>query len=181
MKKILLLLVLGVLLTALIGCAQEEYVHGIVIDVDGEDYYFSGPADGPKGEKDIPGHEWKLEDDNMLVGNHYNTGPNGAPNWWSSDAEDGALLFTVEAIIDVWTPDKAEDYASKGYVHYHELVKVSDGSLHPTKIVWLKHTAVTEFTFDGGSHPELGPREITPGVDYEFIPNWKMSYSPQSE
>lgn len=157
--------------------SQAEFVHGITIEVDGEDYYLSGPADGPIGEQDVPGHEWKLEGSDRLMGNHYNTGTLGAPQWWSSDAEDGALLYTVEAIIDEWTPDKAEDYASNGYVHYHELVRVSDGALHPTKIVWLKHTAVTSFTLDGGPLPELS-HEVTPGVDLEFMPNGSIPYSP---
>jgi hypothetical protein len=35
---------------------EEEMIHGIVISVDGENYYFDGPADGEEGEKDIPGH-----------------------------------------------------------------------------------------------------------------------------
>ena len=163
-------------------------VHGITIQVDGEDYYLSGPADGPNGENDIPGHEWRLEGSNKLLGNHYNTGPNGASKWWSSDAKDGALLYRVEAVIDQWTPDKAEYYVRRGYIHYHELVRVSDGTLHPTKVVWLKHTVVTNFTLDGGPHPELS-HEVTDGiadydvapapkVDREFIPNGYMPYSP---
>jgi hypothetical protein len=108
---------------------------------------------------------------------HYNTGPFGQSRWWSSDAPDGARLYTVHAIIDTWTPEKAEGYASRGYVHYHELVRVSDGALHPTKVVWLKHTARTSFTLDGGPHPEFA-HEVTPGVDNEFIPNWSTPYSP---
>jgi len=178
--------ILALLLTVLlVGCAgeeapppsEDEYVHGITIQVDGEDYYLSGPADGPNGEQDIPGHTWRLEGSNKLLGNHYNTGPMGASKWWSSDAEDGALLYTVEATIDQWTQDMVEDYVSRGYIHYHELVKVSDGALHPTKVVWLKHTAVMSFNLDGGPHPELS-HEVTPGVDLEFIPNGMMPYNP---
>ena len=26
---------------------SQGFVHGIVVNVDGEDYYFTGPADGP--------------------------------------------------------------------------------------------------------------------------------------
>lgn len=88
--------------------------------------------------------------------------------------QDGELLYIVHAIIDTWSPEKAERYASRGYVHYHELVKVSDGSLHPTKVVWLKHTARTFFDLDGGPHPELA-HYATPGVDFEFIPNWSYA------
>lgn len=168
----------AVLLTSTLAvtpAVESRFIHGIVINVDGEDYYLLGPPDGPDGAKDIPGHYWVMAGPNQLVGKHYNTGPFGAPKWWSSDAPDGELLYIVHAIIDTWSPEKAERYASRGYVHYHELVKVSDGSLHPTKVVWLKHTARTFFTLDGGPHPELA-HYVTPGVDYEFIPNWGTPY-----
>jgi selenium-binding protein 1 len=60
---------------------------------------------------------------------------------------------------------------------HHELVKVSDGTLHPTKVVWLRHTARTSFNLDGGPHPELD-HEVSPGVDHEFIPNGLIPYLP---
>ena len=87
---------------------------------------------------------------NQIIGKHYNTGPFGAPQWWSSDAPNGELLFMVHAKIDMWSEMKAVMYARRGYVHYHELIRVSDGVLHPNKVVWLKHTARTAFFFDGG-------------------------------
>ena len=62
-------------------------------------------------------------------------------------------------------------------MHYHEMVKVSDGTHHPMKVVWLKHTARTTFALDGGPAPEFS-HAVTPGVDYEFAPNWNMPYSP---
>ncbi len=160
-----------------IGKNTKGFVHGIVITVDGTDYYLAGAPDGPGGATDIPGHYWVMASPNQLVGKHYNTGPFGAPQWWSSDASDGQLLYIVHAIIDAWSLEKAEWYASRGYVHYHELVRVSDGSLHPTKVVWLKHTARTFFTLDGGPHPELA-HKVTPGIDYDFIPNGMMPYMP---
>jgi len=157
---------------------DKGFVHGIVITVDGEDYYLAGAPDGPGGTIDVPGHYWVQAGPVQLVGKHYNTGPFGAPQWWSSDAPDGELLFIVHGIIDEWTPEKAERYASRGYVHYHELISVSDGGvLHPTKVVWLKHTARTFFNFDGGPHPELA-HSVMPGVDYEFMPNWFVPYTP---
>jgi len=54
---------------------HKGFVHGIVIPVDGEDYYFDGPPDGPGGATDIPGHTWVQAGPNQLVGKHYNTGP----------------------------------------------------------------------------------------------------------
>jgi len=83
----------------------------------------------------------------------------------------------VKAIIDTWTPEKAERYAERGYVHYHELIAVSDGTLHPTKVVWLKHTARTTFTLDGGPATGKGI-PMTPGVAYNFLPNWQTPYAP---
>ncbi|MFW9863296.1 MAG: hypothetical protein ACFFEX_18790 [Candidatus Thorarchaeota archaeon] len=154
---------------------NKGFVHGIVIPVDGVDYYLAGAPDGPGGAFDIPGHSWVLVGRSFLVGKHYNTGPFGASNWWSSDAGDGELLYIVLARIDTWSPEKAEWYASRGYVHYHELITVSGGELHPTKVVWLKHFAVRFFNFDGGPHPELA-HYVTPGVDYDFIPNGMMPY-----
>ncbi len=159
---------------------NKGFIHGIVINVDSEDYYLAGAPDGPGGAFDVPGHYWVMAGPNQLVGKHYNTGPFGAPQWWSSDAPDGELLFIVHGIIDEWTASKAEYYASRGYVHYHELIRVSDGSLHPDKVVWLRHTARTFFNFDGGPRPDLG-HYVSPGVDYEFIPNWMMPYSPVIE
>lgn len=156
----------------------KGFTHGITVKVDGEDYYFAGPADGPNGEKDVPGHYWAQGDSaKEIIGKHYNTGPFCMAKWWSSDAPDGELLYVVSAVIDTWTADKAETYAARGFVHYHELVSVATGDLHPTKVVWLKHTARTSFTLDGGPHPEFS-HEVTPGIDYEFINNYMMPYSP---
>lgn len=152
------------------------FSHGPVISVDGTDYYLAGAPDGPDGARDVPGHTWVVGKD-RLQGKHYNTGPFGAPQWWSSDAPDGEHLYTVDAVIDVWTPEKAARYAETGYVHYHELVRLSDGQLHPTKVVWLRHKARTSFTLDGGPHPELA-HEVTPGIDYEFMPNGATPYNP---
>lgn len=131
-----------------VSARKAGFVRGIVLNVDGEDYYLAGPADAPDGARDVPGHYWVLAGRNKLVGKHYNTGPFGLPQWWSSDAPDGELLFMVHGIIDVWTREKAERYAARGYVHYHELVSVEDGALHPTHVVWLKHTARTSFNLD---------------------------------
>lgn len=179
MKKMMLLatiLSIGLIAVPVFGKARG-FVHGITITVDGEDYYLAGAPDGPEGATDIPGHYWVMAGPNQLVGKHYNTGPFEASNWWSSDAPDGELLYIVHAIIDAWSEEKAEWYARRGYIHYHELVRVSDGELHPSKVVWLKHIARTFFTLDGGPRPDL-VHYVTPGVDDEFIPNWMMPYTP---
>lgn len=167
---------------ALIGVALPSvaaaggFARGPVISLDGEDYYWAGAPDGPGGATDVPGHSWRQAGPERLVGKHYNTGPFGAPGWWSSDAPDGELLYTVLAIIDVWTEEKAEAYAARGFVHYHELVSVEDGTLHPTKVGWLRHHARTTFMLDGGPRPDLA-HAVTPGVDHEFIANWFVPYA----
>jgi hypothetical protein len=157
--------------------SPQGFTAGIKIEVDGDDYYLPGPVVGPNGEKDVPGHEWKLESDNRLSGRHLNSGPNGAPQWWSSDAEDGALLFTVEAIIDTWSTEKADSYVDRGFVHYHELVNAATGENHPDKVLWLKHAAVDDFNFDRGPRSDLG-HMVERGIDLNFMPNAKMPYSP---
>jgi len=171
-------LVVFSLLVLTVGFANAKgFTHAPIIVVDGEDYYMAGAPDGPDGATDIPGHSWVQAGKNKVVGKHFNTGPFGAPQWWTSDAPDSAFLFKVDGIIDTWSIDKAPYYASRGYVHYHELVSVADGALHPTKVVWLKHISVSTFNFDGGPHPELA-HDVSPGVDYEFIPNGLMPYNP---
>jgi selenium-binding protein 1 len=156
----------------------DGFIRGIVVNVDGADYYLAGPPDAPGGARDVPGHYWVQAGPNKIVGKHYNTGPFDAPSWWSSDAGDGEFLFKVDGIVDTWTLKKAERYAEKGYVHYHELVRVDDGSPHPEKVVWFRHIARTSFTLDGGPHPPDPGIEITPGVAFSFLPNWSQPYSP---
>ncbi len=164
---------------------NSGFVHGIEVDIDGELYYFKGAPDGMDGAIDVPGHYWVQEGKNRVVGKHYNTGPFGMASWWSSDAGDGTFLYKVDCIIDTWSPEKAEYYASIGYVHYHEFVSVEDGSLHPTKVPWLKHTAVTSFTFDRGpmsQAPDYPPppylHTVTPGIDWMFPINGTKPYDP---
>ena len=177
-KRLLTTAIVAVLLLAVVPpVSAAGFAHGPTIDVDGEDYYLAGAPDGPGGVTDIPGHSWVQAGPRALVGKHYNTGPFGAPQWWSSDAPDGQLLYVVHGIIDTWSPEKAETYAARGYVHYHELVSVADGTLHPTKVVWLRHHARTSFNLDGGPAPQFA-HEVTPGVDFEFIPNGLSPYSP---
>ena len=156
------------------------FVHGIVLDIDGDMYYFAGAPDGQDGAIDVPGHYWVQAGKNRVVGKHYNTGPFGMSNWWSSDAEDGAYLYMVNGIIDTWSPEKVDSYYARGYVHYHEFVSVDDGSLHPTKVIWLKHTAVTSFTLDGGPGAPNPPYEhsVSSGVDFEFPNNSSAPYLP---
>jgi len=155
------------------------FVHGIVVKLDGDDYYLLGPPDGPNGERDLPGHTWVQAGPKGLLGKHYNTGPFGAPSWWSSDAPDGELLYVVKGQIDTWTEEKAVDYATRGYMHYHEFVRVSDGALHPSKVAWLRHIARTTFTLDGGPPvPVNQPHDVSPGIDFEFIPNGLVPYDP---
>ena len=187
---ILVMLVgIGATLVAFSADAEESYepnngkssgkgfTYGFKIMVDGEYYYFAGPPISQGSSvTDVPGHYWVKAGKDKVVGKHFNTGPFGASSWWSSDAGDGAYLFKVDGIIDTWTMEKAKDYASKGFVHYHELVSVDDGEEHPTKVLWLKHTAVASFTFD----PPMAPmgRSVTPGVDYNFMPNYMNEYQP---
>ena len=173
----LMVTLLALLAVAVASVGAAGFTHAPVIMVDGEAYYMAGAPDGPGGTTDIPGHEWVQAGPKQVQGKHYNTGPFGTPQWWSSAADDGELLYIVHGIIDTWSAEKAAQYAAKGYVHYHELLSVEDGSLHPTKVVWLKHTARTSFYLDVGPHPELA-HDVTPGVDYDFIPNGTMPYTP---
>jgi hypothetical protein len=161
--------VIALLILAAVPASAEGFVQGIVINIDGTDYRWEKPPWAP----DIPGHYWVQAGPNQMVGKHYNTG-----GFWSSDAEEGELLYIAHVIIDEWTPEKAAQYAARGYTHYHEFVSVADGSHHPTKVGWFKHTAVTSFTLNGGPAPQFY-HDVTPGVDFEFIPNWPTPYDPE--
>lgn len=172
------LAVMAALMLGLVVASPVEaggFTHGIAVTVDGDAYYLAGAPDGPGGAMDIPGHYWVQTGPSQLQGKHFNIGPFGAERWWSSDAPDGTLLYTVHGIIDTWSPENASRYARLGYVHYHELVRVSDGALHPSKVVWLRHVAVTRFLLDGGPHPEFA-HTVRPGIDFDFIPNGVVPY-----
>ncbi len=161
--------------------AAQEFVHGITIKLHHDRYHFAGPADGENGETDIPGHTWRRIGKNRYQGKHHNTGPFGAPNWWSSDAGDGALIYVVEARIDKWTEKKALQYYMKGFTHYHPLVNAKTGQLHPKKVAWLKHAAVKTFEVDGSNMlaaTGLEAYTVAPGIDYKVTPNWATPYNP---
>ncbi|MCF6325120.1 MAG: hypothetical protein L3J89_12495 [Gammaproteobacteria bacterium] len=163
---------------------QKEFVHGITIKLGHHSYYFAGAPDGKNGATDVPGHQWVRIGKHHLIGKHYNTGPFGAPDWWSSDAGDGELLYIMDAIIDKWSEIKAAHYVTKGYNHYHMLVDTETGELHPNKVVWFKHVAVKSFMFDGeGPLDFLGIEayQVVPGVDYNVGPNWHIPYNPNPE
>ena len=173
MAAIVMTLLFSIIFIGQVGA--KGFDHAPVFILDGEEYYMAGAPDGPNGAFDVPGHTWVQAGPNQVQGKHYNTGPFGAPQWWSSDAPDGSLLFLVHGIFDTWSPEKAEEYASNGYVHRHELISVADGTPHPTKVVWLKHTAVAFFNFDGGPMPAFG-FEASPGITNEFMPNGNVPY-----
>ena len=163
--------------------SSSKFIHGITIKLHHERYYFAGPPDGKNGESDVPGHEWLSVGKNRFLGRHFNTGPFGAPSFWSSDAGDGALLYAMEAVIDKWTEAKALHYFTKGFAHYHTLVNAETGQLHPTKVVWFKHVAVKIFELDGAgplSFLGIDAYKVMPGVDYKMGPNWDIPYRPNS-
>ena len=77
MKKVLFPLLVVVLVVSLFLIAApvsaKGFVHGIVVNVDGEDYYLAGAPDGPGGAFDVPGHDWVQAGPNKLVGKHITT------------------------------------------------------------------------------------------------------------
>jgi len=158
--------------------AVQGLTHGPIVNIDGEDYYLAGVPDGMNGATDIPGHYWRRTGDNALIGKHFNTGLFGKAKWWNSSVPDGALLYIVNGGIAEWSMKISKEKAKMGFVHYHEFVRVSDGKLHPTKVLWLQHIAVRHFYLDGGPHPEL-THFVRPGIDTDFIPNGMTPYQPE--
>lgn len=172
LKRHLLLWVAVMGLIALIAApvsagGNKGFARGLVVEIDGDAYEWE-PVPFAPFDKDIVGHYWVQAGPKKLVAKHYNT-----DNSWSDDAPEGELLYIAQVVIDEWTPEKAAHYASKGYVHYHEFIRISDGEPHPSKVGWFKHIARTSFTL------KRGPVHwVTPGVDFEFIPNWTVPYTP---
>jgi hypothetical protein len=58
-KNVLVLVAAALFIWATLPVGAKGFTHGIVIDVDGEDYYLAGAPDGPDGTTDIPGHYWE--------------------------------------------------------------------------------------------------------------------------
>ncbi len=128
-----------------------------------------------------------------FIGKHFNTGPlrkgGPAPRFWSSDADDHAQLYWVDVLISEWSPQIAQFRMLQGYVHYHELIRKDDGCQHPSLVVWMRHSAVRSFTFDGGppqQRPDGRPfrprnvgHQVLPGVDTNFPPNYDIPYLPE--
>ena len=154
------------------------FERGPSFELDGEDYFLHGPLEG--GTRDLPGHDWLLLGGDWFVGRHFNTGPFDLRQWWSSDAEDGQLLYIVIGKIDTWSEAKATWYKDHGFSHYHEFVTVDDRTPHPSKVAWFKHIAVDDFTLDGGPKPWLA-HTVAPGVDPDFMPNGKFAYPPREK
>ena len=187
MKKSLLVILVGTaLLSSLyVGAASalptwgnnpKAFIHGIALDIEGETWYFVGPGSVP-GVVDVPGHTWVQTGPYRVVGKHYNIGPNGAPSWWAVNEESGIQLYKVDGIIDVkpnmLSSERAEWLLEHGYVHVHELVNAMNEE-HPYYMVYLKHTAITEFDFNGMPAQMMGNiHHVTPGIDYNFMPNWR--------
>ncbi len=152
------------------------FKHGLAVEIDGEYYWFKGPG-SVQGIVDVPGHTWVQAGENQIVGKHYNVGPwmapAGAP-WWATGEPWGVQLFQVHGIIDVppaeLSTKKAEMYKAQGYVHFHEFLD-ANGVESEEWVVYLKHVALSSFDFDGGPMPAAG-HLVSPGVDYEFMPNW---------
>ena len=159
----------------------QTFTHGIIVNLDGVEYYISGPADGINGTKDAPGHYWWQDAPRHLYGLHYNIGPFGEEQWWSSDAKSNELLYVVDAIIAPWTNTTAHEFAKQGYVYYHELVRTDTGEKHPELVAWFKHVAVpAAFILDKGPMPE-DKHIVGAGIDYRFLGNnYYKPYNPNA-
>jgi len=177
------------------------FTHRIEIFLDNKTWFFAGPElelnFAQKGQpQDLPGHCWSPARDigtaKHFIGKHYNTGPlamKGPARFWSSDAEDHQQLYWVDLLVSKWSPKMARQRMLQGYVHYHELVRKDDGCQHPNLVVWMRHSAVRAFTFDGGppqTRPDGRPfrprnvgHEVLPGVDTNFAPNYDIPYLPE--
>ena len=157
----------------------KGFEHGLAVNIEGTEYWFKGPG-SVFGAVDVPGHTWKQTGQYRVIGRHYNVGPWMAPSgtpWWSSDAEYGVMLYKVDGLIDVppaeLSAKRVTWLKAHGYVHVHEFLDINGDELTEW-VVYLKHTARTSFTLDGGPGQPSPPYEhfVTPGIDYQFPNNW---------
>jgi len=152
---------------------ESSFTDTIVINIDDEDYTLEDMTEGAQG---LPGHEWLKISDTEYFALHHNVGPDEADKWWATDTDNDELLYVANVVIDLWTAEKAEDYAERGYVYYRPLVHTEEGTRHPELVAWFQHIAIESFNLDGGPQPLLG-HEVTPGIDMLFLPNWSTPYS----
>lgn len=183
----------------------EGFTHRIQVRLNGSFWYLLAPelqlptTPAQAGQsQDLPGHCWKLGfpigNKPRLFGKHFNTGPlagGSAPRFWSSTAGSHQQLFWVDLVVSRWSPRIALEMAQGGYVHYHELIKVGEGCVHPRLVAWFRHSAIEKFSFDGGPPPVLPsgtlfrprnvPHDVQPGIDHNFPPNYDIPYKPESQ
>lgn len=183
----------------------EGFTHRVQVRLNGKFWYFLAPelllpnSPGQSGQpQDVPGHCWlvgpPIGNKPRLIGKHFNTGPLQAgapPRFWSSTAGSHQQLYWVDVVLDRWSPRIAEEKSAQGYVHYHELVRVGKGCLHPRLVAWFRHSAIEKFSFDGGPPPVLPngtlfrprnvPHDVLPGIDHNFAPSYDIPYQPESQ
>jgi len=128
----------------------EGYTDKITLAVDGKDYSYGS----------IPGHFWKKDGEDKVVGVQYN---GDKPFPWASDVAADTKLYDVEGVVGTCKNGyQADKPQQAGFVHFH--------STNEDKNVgyWLKHTAVTDFTWAGPSgNPDVG-RKVAVGTDNQF-------------
>lgn len=151
---------------------ESKFADDVTFLIDGEAYQLEGTTNEQQA---LPGHEWLQVSETEYFALHHNIGPDASESWWATEAVNDELLYVVNVVIDTWTPEKAEDYADRGYVYYHPLVSLEDGTRHPEQVAWMQHIALTIFNLDGGPRPLLG-HEVVPGIDRLFMPNWSTTY-----
>jgi hypothetical protein len=181
-RIVLLSAIFALSLTAFVFAAPmwdkdpKGFTHGLAVNIEGQDYYFKGPG-SMAGVIDVPGHAWKQTGESRVIGRHYNVGPLAVASapWWASSEDYGVLLYKVDGIIDVPPSELSsarEDWLkAHGYVHVHEFVD-SGGVELEDFVVYLKHTAVRSFYFDGGPGAGVTDHPVTPGIDPLFPNNW---------
>ncbi len=179
MKKKYVVLIALVLLavTSMMAYAHGEgeesaFTDSIEIIIDGEHYTLEDITEGAQG---LPGHEWLKVSDTEYFALHHNVGADDAESWWATGTDNDKLLYVANVVIDIWTAEKAESYAERGYVYYHPLLRTEDGTRHPELVAWFQHIAIESFILDGGPQPLLG-HEVNPGIDMLFLPNWSTPY-----
>ncbi len=108
----------------------------------------------------IPGHWWQKTDDANILGVHYN---GQKPFPWASDKSFDTRLYDIAGQAGTCKNGYVADKPQQdGFVHYHASNEDKNVGY------WLKHTAVTAFTWAGpAGNPDVG-RKVAVGLDTQF-------------
>lgn len=154
---------------------QSGFFNRLLNYVYGQIYYLAPAPDGPDCVTDIDGQYWIPAGEYPTVENQYKTAIHQAQTWRSYKEDEGEILLMVLEITEEYGKDGPDACAPEGCVHDHDIDLVPEGTMHPTIVLSLNPIERTGFIVEGGLYRKF-EHEVTPGVDYRFIPKFVVTH-----